>query len=135
QNAQGSSEEENRNNVESERAGTGVPARADENLAGDPQHTVSELRRQIIARDERIARLNNELSQREAELRQLRIEATKDIAERFRAAASIAGTGIKPRFSILEFRHFLISLRSAMAACYVGASRFVSSLRRWKFAR
>src|SRR6266478_5676383 len=91
------------------RAGAGVPAPADENLAGDQQHTVSELRRQIIARDERIARLNNELSQREGELRQLRIEATKHIAERSPEAVSIAGTGIKPRFSILEFRHFLVS--------------------------
>jgi hypothetical protein len=135
QHARGSSEEENRNDVASEGAGAAVPAPADENLAGDPQHTVSELRRQIIARDERIARLNHDLSQREAELRQLRIEATKHIAERSPEAVSIAGTGIKPRFSILEFRHFLVSLRSAMAACYGGASRLVRRLRRWKFAR
>jgi len=135
QNAGGSSEEENRSNVEGQRAGADAAARADENLVGDPQGIVSELKRQIIARDERIARLNNELSQREAELCRLRIQATKHIAEGPRETASLAGKRIEPRSSILDFRHILVSLRSTMAACYVGATRFVRSLRRWKFAR
>jgi hypothetical protein len=135
QNVRRSSEEENRINLDSQRAGIGVPTHDEENVAGDPEHLVSELRRQIIARDERIARLNNELSQREAELRQLRIQATKHIAEKPREASSIAAKRMEPQSSILEFRHFFVSIHSATMACYAGAGRFVRSVRRWKFAR
>jgi hypothetical protein len=135
QNVGGSSKGENHTNSESQMAGVGGPAPADENLVGNREYVISELRREIIARDERIARLNNELSQRESELRQIRVQAAKHGAERPREAASVAGKRIEPRFSILEFRHFFVSLHSARAACSVGASRFARRLRNWKFAR
>ncbi len=135
QNAQGPSEEEKHGDFQSRSAGLGVPTQANENVVEDPQHLLSELRRQIIARDERIARLNHELLQREAELGQLRIQATKPIAERPHETDSFSGKPIEQRLSILEFSRISVSVRSAMNACYVGPSRVVKILRRWKIAR
>ena len=114
----------------------------EESLLGDPKHLVSGLRQEIIARDERVKRLSNELLQREAELRQLRIQAAKYIAERDREIDRIKGERIRlqdtvaePRFSILRLRHFLVLLLSIPPKCYAGGHRFVRGLRRRKFAR
>jgi hypothetical protein len=107
---------------------------------------VSGLRKEIVARDECIIRLSNELVQRERELRQLGIQATKHVAPRDQEIDRIKGqwsrlssTLAEPRFSIVRLRYlvryFLARLRSVPTACYAGARRFVSSLRRRKFAR
>ena len=134
QNVRRSSEEENLSNFNRPKAEVAVPA-DDEDLAGDPEGLVLELRRQIIARDERIARLSNELSQCESELRQLRIQATKVIGQRSQQDSATEGERIEPRSSILELGRFFASIHSAAAASYGGAIRFVRSLRRWKVAR
>jgi len=123
-------EERARGDAQSQNTEASAPVHIDESVMEDGEHSVEELRRQIIARDERIAQLNDELSRREGELRQLRIQIAKPATQRLQESGSI-DKQIAPRYSILDFRRVFVSLRSARA----GASRLVRRLRGWKFAR
>jgi hypothetical protein len=141
-NGRASSEGKHRSDFVSDRARTRTEEHADESLTGDPRDSVAELRQQIIARDERITRLNNDLFQREAELRRLRTQVANDIALRNRELGCIKaergtpqGTVSEPRFSILGFSQLFILLRSIPEACYAGGRRFANSLKRRRSAR
>jgi hypothetical protein len=110
------------------------------NLPSDVEHLVFRLRQEIIDKDGRIERLSNELVQREAELRRLRVQVANQVAgpgqelDRIKEERTKSnGTVMEPRVS--KLRHFFIALRSVPTAGYSGGRRFVRSLRKRKFAR
>ena len=127
-----------RNEPENAESRPSLVAHGAEGSMADSDGIVSGLRREIIARDERIKRLSDELLQRERELRQLGIQAAKQVAERDREIDRIKGQRNGLRSTLAEprpVRYFFARLRSAPTACYAAARRFVSSLRRRKLAR
>ena len=111
-----------------------------ENVPLDVEHLVPHLRQEIVNRDRRIERLSNELVQREAELRRLRVQFANQVAGRGQELDRIDeerdrlnGTAIEPRVS--KLRPAFTTLRSVPAIAYSAGRQFLRKLRRRKFAR
>jgi hypothetical protein len=126
--------------VGKERSRVSLVEHVGENVSRDVERLVFHLRQEIINRDGRIERLSNELVQREAELRRLRVQVANQVARRGQELDGIKeerirlnGTVMEPRVS--KLRHALSALRAVPAAGYSGGRQFVRSLRRRRFAR